>query len=109
VSYSSSPPDQPPDGSPPRSAKLTTKEVQAAFAPLADRYLPILFLEQAAELSGYTPATLKKKVSEGCFRDSVARGKPLRFWRDRFILELMNKPASSKPARGRKGAGNEAA
>jgi hypothetical protein len=103
-----------PEGSTPAitpqpSGRLTLKEVQSAFAPLADRYGPILYLHQASELSGYSPATLKKKLSEGAFRNSVARGKPLRFWRDRFVLELMNKPASRTGARGRKeGDGNEA-
>lgn len=77
---------------PGKPSKLTLREVQDAFAPLAEEYGPILFLEQAAKLSGYTRATLKKKLSEGCFRNAVARGKPLRFWRDRFVLELMNKP-----------------
>lgn len=81
---------------PPRKP-VTLNEVREAFEPISVQYLPILFIEQAAQLSGYTPGTLKKKLSEGCFRNSVARGKPLRFWRDRFVLELMNKPASSKP------------
>ena len=33
--------------------------------------------------------TLKRKVSEGLFRYCVKRGKPLLFWRDKFIQELM--------------------
>ena len=81
----------------PQQLKLTLAEVKAAFVSLSDEYPPILSLEKAAELAGYTPGTLKKKVSEGCFRNSASRGKPLRFWRDRFILEVMNKPASARP------------
>jgi len=75
---------------------ITTAEIQQAFEPLVEKYPPILFLQQAAEISGYTTSTLKKKLSEGCFRDCVARGKPLLFWRDRFILELMNSRVKSR-------------
>lgn len=83
---------------PPRG-RLTAKEVEAAFYPLSDRYGPVIFIDQAAEIAGYTPGTLKKKLSEGCFRDSVSRGKPVRFWRDRFVMEIMNRPESSRPLR----------
>jgi len=76
---------------------LTLTEVREAFEPLSAQYPPILLLKHASDISGFTPGTLRKKVSQGCFRNSVARGKPLRFWRERFVLELMNRPASSKP------------
>src|SRR5688572_24545880 len=61
VSSSSSPHHSSPDYRQPVAAavKLTLKEVQSAFAPLAERFGPILSLEQAAELAGYTSATLK--------------------------------------------------
>jgi hypothetical protein len=77
---------------PNRRKPLTAVEVRQAFEPLGQSYPPILQLEQAAQLSGYTAKTLKKKLSEGCFRNCVARGKPLMFWRDRFVLDLMNRP-----------------
>ena len=75
---------------------LTLAEVREAFEPLGVKYPPVLSLAMAAELSGYTPLTLKKKLSEGCFRDCVSRGKPLLFWRDRFVLDLMNRPWSAR-------------
>jgi hypothetical protein len=34
--------------------------------------------------------TFYKKVSEGEFKHSVKRGKPLLFWRDRFVQEVMS-------------------
>jgi hypothetical protein len=74
---------------------LTLDEVQQAFSPLQNKYKPILSLEEAAELIGYTPGTLKKKLSEGSFVNSATRGKPVLFWRDRLILEAMNRPAPS--------------
>jgi hypothetical protein len=77
---------------------LTLAEVRSAYEPLGEKYPPLLGLDLAAEISGYTKSTLKKKLSEGFFGDSVARGKPLLFWRDRFVMELMNRPWSS-PAR----------
>jgi hypothetical protein len=77
---------------------LTLSEVREAYEPLGEKYPPLLSLEQAAEISGYTVLSLKKKLSEGAFRDAVSRGKPLFFWRDRLVLELMNRPWSS-PAR----------
>lgn len=80
----------------PKRKALTSGEVQVAFEPLGEKYPPILSLMQASDLSGYTPSTLKKKLSEGCFRDSVSRGKPLRFWRDRFVLEVMNRAWSPR-------------
>ena len=76
---------------------LTAAEVREAFEPLGSEYPPILDLQAAAKLSGYTPLTLKKKLSEGCFKDCATRGKPLRFWRDRFVTEVMNRPFTQKP------------
>jgi predicted TIM-barrel fold metal-dependent hydrolase len=64
-------------------------EVRAAFAAYPDRYMPILTLAEAAELTGLTPATLRRQVSEGRFKGGVRRRKPLRFWRDRFIQQFM--------------------
>src|SRR5207248_4071628 len=80
---------------PAKRKPLTLAEVRTAYEPLSEKYPPLLGLDRAAELSGYTPLTLKKKLSEGCFRDCVARGKPLLFWRDRLVLELINRHWSS--------------
>jgi hypothetical protein len=70
--------------------RITLAEVQQALLPHGDQYPPILSLAEAAALSRYKESTLKRKVSEGAFPTSARRGKPLRFWRDRFVYELMN-------------------
>ena len=70
------------------TAPLTLKEVTEAFGT-GDNNL-ILTLKQAAALIGLKPSTLKRKVSEGHFKGSVKRGKPLLFWKPRFILQLWN-------------------
>lgn len=72
------------------SSPLTQREVNDAFDK-SDRFGPILTLQQAAELSHYKPSTLKRKASEGFFKGAVSRGKPLLFWRDRFVLRLWNR------------------
>ncbi|MGC4033119.1 MAG: hypothetical protein QM754_15560 [Tepidisphaeraceae bacterium] len=69
-------------------APLTATDVREAFAVPAT-HPPILSLEEAAELVKLRPQTLKRKVSEGLYSTSVVRGKPLRFWRDRLVLEVM--------------------
>ncbi|MFA9478974.1 hypothetical protein ACERK3_11825 [Phycisphaerales bacterium AB-hyl4] len=80
----------------PPSGPLTIEEVAAALAPLADQFPPILSLEQAAKLSHYTPGSLKKLVSQDRFPDSAIRARPLRFWRDRFVLEIANNATSPR-------------
>lgn len=67
---------------------LTPTEVKNAFKD-DPNYPPILSLDQAAELALLAPSTVKRLVSEGCFGDSARRGKPLAFWRDRFVVEAM--------------------
>jgi hypothetical protein len=67
---------------------LTTEEIRTAFAAPAV-VPPILSLGEAAELVKLRPQTLKRKVSEGLYAKSVVRGKPLRFWRDRLVAEVM--------------------
>jgi hypothetical protein len=76
---------------PPRELelKLTAGEVARAFAMPGNTYGPILSLKEAAKLAKLAPSTLKRLASEGRFRESVKRGKPLRFWRDKFVQELM--------------------
>jgi hypothetical protein len=67
---------------------LGSDEIEAAFRndPL---FPPILSLEQAAQLAHLAPGTLKRLVSEGYFGNSVRRGKPIAFWRNRFVAEAM--------------------
>ncbi len=73
--------------------KLTAQEVAEAYKPFGDQFPPILTLSQAAGLAGLKPSTLKRKVSEGCFSVCVKRGKPLLFWRDRFVQQLFAEAA----------------
>lgn len=68
---------------------LTVRDIQAAFA-VPSTYPPILSLTEAAGLVKLRPQTLKRKVSEGLFASCVVRGKPLRFWRDRLVAEVMS-------------------
>lgn len=75
-----------PDGSafhPPTADEIRTAYAAPAVVP------PILSLNEAAEMVKLRPQTLKRKVSEGLYAKSVVRGKPLRFWRDRLVGEVM--------------------
>ncbi len=65
--------------------RLTDAEVRRA----CDSLPPILSLDEAARISHYRRSTLKRLLSEGRFKASVKRKKPVLFWRDRFIQELM--------------------
>lgn len=67
---------------------LTVDDIRQAFAVPAV-IPPILSLSEAADLVKLRPQTLKRKVSEGLYAGSVVRGKPLRFWRDRLVGEVM--------------------
>jgi hypothetical protein len=67
---------------------LTAGEVETAFRN-DTQFPPILSLEQAAGLSHFSPSTIKRLASEGYFHDSIRRGKPIAFWRDRFVVEIM--------------------
>jgi hypothetical protein len=69
-----------------RQAKLSLKEIRTA---LGDGYKPIITVNEAAAISRLAVKTIQKKVSEGCFKQSVKRGRPLLFWTDRFVQELM--------------------
>jgi hypothetical protein len=75
-----------PDGS--AFAPLTKEDIRQAFAVPA-AVPPILSLSEAADLVKLRPQTLKRKVSEGLYAGSLVRGKPLRFWRDRLVGEVM--------------------
>ena len=65
--------------------ELTTREIRDAYPDLP----PVLTLIQAAEVAQISPCTLKRHVGEGKYKNSVKPGKPMRFWRDRFIKEYM--------------------
>jgi hypothetical protein len=67
---------------------LTLADIREAFGVPA-LIPPILSLSEAANLVKLRPQTLKRKVSEGLYCHSVVRGKPLRFWRDRLVGEVM--------------------
>ena len=66
--------------------KLTESEIRRA---VEGQYPPVLTLDLAATISGYARSTLKRQISEGRFKNCVKRKKPVLFWRDRFIQELM--------------------
>jgi hypothetical protein len=78
-----------PEPRPRYDAKLGLAEIRHAFEAYAEKYPPVLDVNQAAEISRLAPGTLKRKASEGAFKYSVKRGKPLLFWRDKFVQELM--------------------
>jgi hypothetical protein len=84
-------PAAPPEPWPPVNpmANLTLPEIKRAFEGLEHKYPPILSVDQAADLAHVAPGTLRRKASEGFFKDSVSRKKPLLFWRDRFVKEFM--------------------
>ena len=69
-------------------ADVPLAAIRKAFENIGDSP-PVLSLDQAAKLAHLAPSTLKRKVSEGHFKESVKRGKPLLFWRDKFVKELM--------------------
>ncbi len=75
-------------GRPGRQRNLTQREVRAAFET-CPQFPPILSLDQAAKLAHLAPSTLKRLASEGFFTHSIRRGKPVAFWRDRFVVEVM--------------------
>ncbi len=67
---------------------LAPDEVESAFKN-DTRFPPVLSLEQAAQLAHLAPTTVKRLASEGFFCHSVRRGKPIAFWRNRFVVEVM--------------------
>jgi hypothetical protein len=64
-------------------------DIRRAFELHAAEFPPVLSLEQAAKLAHLAPSTLSRKVSEGAFKKSVRRGKPLLFFRDYYVRELL--------------------
>lgn len=73
-------------GEQPRSSGLTGAEIERAFR-LGD-HPPILSVKQAARMVGESESAIYRRVARGEFRSAInGRGKPLRFWRDRFVKE----------------------
>lgn len=84
---------------------LTGFSLTAAFKN-DTRFPSVLSLDQAAQLSHFAPSTIERLASEGFFRNSVRRGKPIAFWRDRFVVEVMeldNSRKRKKRAKAQKG------
>jgi len=72
---------------------LSSKEISALFAPSqwAERFLPVLTVDQVAELLSVPKATVydwsSRDLLEGC---CAKVGKHLRFVRDRLIQKVFN-------------------
>lgn len=62
---------------------LTTEEIQAAVDPAS--FPPLLTVRQAAALLQMSHHTLYKLAGDRRYAAAAARGKPLRFWRDRLL------------------------
>ena len=77
------------EGEAARTRRVTLRNVARAFGPLSDQYPPVMTLGEAAKASRLAPSTLKRKISEGQFKNCVKRGKSLLVWRDKFLVELM--------------------
>jgi hypothetical protein len=70
-----------------RPGRLSLKEIRTA---LGDGYKPIITIAEAAVISRLAVKTIYRKVGEGFFKHSVKRGRPLLFWTDRFVQEVMS-------------------
>jgi hypothetical protein len=68
---------------------LTMEEIQAAVDPTA--YPPLLNVHQAASLLQMSHHTVYKLAGDKRFAGATARGKPLRFWRDRLLQLFFNR------------------
>lgn len=62
---------------------LSAEEIQAAVDPAV--FPPLLTVHQAAALLQMSHHTLYKVAGDRRYAGAVARGKPLRFWRDRLL------------------------
>jgi excisionase family DNA binding protein len=75
------------------SLKLTDKEIAAAFSDSrwADRFPPILNVDQAAELVDVPKNTIYTWSSQGLLRGCSRKvGRHLRFFRDRLVKKIFN-------------------
>jgi hypothetical protein len=77
------------------SCGLTPREIAGAFAdPIwAEKYPPILDVDQAAELLRLPKSTIYDWSSRDLLKTCAARaGKHLRFFRDRLVAMIFNNP-----------------
>ncbi len=77
--------------------KLTDKEITALFVPSqwAERFPPILTVDQVAELLSVPKATVYDWSSRGLLEGCCAKvGKHLRFVRERLIQKVFNEGLS---------------
>jgi len=80
-----------------RNLKLTAGEIAAAFRDpqWAERFPPILNIDQAAELAQLPRGTLYSWSSRGLLRGCARKaGRHLRFFRDRFLKRIFNEGIS---------------
>ncbi len=76
-----------------KKLKITQQEITQAFSTgdWAQKYPPLLTIDQAAKLLQISKATLYQWCSQGRLSGCVQRvGKHLRFFRDRLVLKIMN-------------------
>ena len=71
---------------PPRPTPEELKQITDIYI---EKYGPIMSLIEAANVAKLSKQTLRRYVCEGCFADSVYRGRPLRFLTQRFIAEVL--------------------
>ncbi len=70
-------------------AMVPLDQIRASVALMDPQSPVVLTLQEAALIGRMAAATLKRRVNEGAFKKVVKRGKPLLFFRDLFIQELM--------------------
>ena len=78
---------------PKESLNLTEKEIERAFShPIwAERFPPVLDVNQAAELARVPKSTVYAWSSKGQLRGCARRvGKHLRVFRNRFLIRIFN-------------------
>lgn len=78
--------------------KLNDQEIKSAFTegPWAERFPPVLTIDQAAELIQIPKSTLYDWRSRGVLdRCSRRVGKRVRFFRDRLIQQIFNEGLNS--------------
>ena len=78
--------------------KLSEQEIKSAFTtgPWAERFPPVLTIDQAAELIQIPKSTLYDWRSRGVLdRCSRRIGKRVRFFRDRLLQQIFNEGLNS--------------
>lgn len=73
--------------------KLTDREIESSFvnSQWAERFPPVLTIEQASELLQVPVATIRDWRSRGLLKSSCRRlGKRLRFFRNRLLAQVFN-------------------